>query len=77
MYLHVFGHYKKSKESLIAANTFRLTQALVMSVPLLILNMVTLISSLKTTDLRGQNALDLVLLKDHINEGMNKPTTYL
>ena len=58
-----------SQQSRILANTFRMVQALCSSVPLLILNLYTLMATLKV---EGQDdALDISQLTAHLDEGSN------
>ena len=49
------------------ADKFRISQAFVTSVPLLLLNVITLINALKVP---GKDVLDISYLSTHLNEGM-------
>ena len=48
------------------ANTFRLIQAFVTSVPLLLLSLVTIINALKVS---GEDALNITYLGNHLYQG--------
>ena len=49
------------------ADKFRIVQAFVTSVPLMLLNIITLINALKVP---GKDVLDISYLSHHLNEGM-------
>ena len=67
IYLTVFCLHSASHRSRVLANTFRVVQAFSMSLPLILLNIYTLLSVLHKDD----ENLDLSRLIDHLTEGIN------
>eukprot|EP00096_Caligus_rogercresseyi_P011208 TRINITY_DN4342_c0_g1_i1.p1 TRINITY_DN4342_c0_g1~~TRINITY_DN4342_c0_g1_i1.p1 ORF type:complete len:520 (-),score=63.06 TRINITY_DN4342_c0_g1_i1:739-2298(-) len=67
IYLNIFGH-KRRKDARITANIFRIVQALSYSVPVLIINIMTLLGSLKSESAAGNITLNLNSLSSHIDE---------
>ena len=67
IYLTVFCLRTASHRSRVLANTFRVVQAFSMSLPLILLNIYTLLSVLHKDD----ENLDLSRLIDHLAEGIN------
>ncbi|XP_040570448.1 uncharacterized protein [Lepeophtheirus salmonis] len=67
IYLNVFGH-KRRKDARITANIFRIIQTLSFSIPVLIINIMTLIGSLKSENAHGNITLNLNSLSAHIYE---------
>ncbi|QQP38487.1 Uncharacterized protein FKW44_019067, partial [Caligus rogercresseyi] len=65
--LNIFGH-KRRKDARITANIFRIVQALSYSVPVLIINIMTLLGSLKSESAAGNITLNLNSLSSHIDE---------
>ena len=66
----------ESQRSKILANTFRMVQAFTSSLPLLLLNLYTLLSILKIDNPEADGnsdeaALDIGLLTKHLQEGIN------
>lgn len=68
LYLTAFCSQPESQRSKILANVFRLVQAFCSSVPLILLNIFTLISILQSNDSR---ALNLTTLGAHLSFGLN------
>ena len=66
LYLRMFPNKPQAQEVKHLANTFRIVHALVTSVPLLLLNLITLVNSLKYSD----DALDVSYLVKHLNAGI-------
>lgn len=67
LYLSALGSRQSAANSRKLANTFRMVQAIITSVPLLVLNLTTLVSMLKS-DEGGVDILDLRLLSAHLSE---------
>lgn len=70
LYLSMFSSRKDSMQSKQLANTFRIVQAFVCSVPLLLINFVTLVNALKVdTPESGESQADLHKLANHMGSG--------
>ncbi len=67
IYLTAFCLRAQAQRSKILANCFRMVQAFSMSLPLILLNLYTLLSILKVDD----ENLDLSNLTKHLSEGIN------
>ena len=68
LYQSMFGTVRQSVTSKVLSNTFRMTHAVVASLPLMIINLVTLINILRVDGLEDY-ALDIHLLQEHMSEG--------
>ena len=64
----MFGSVRQSVTSKVLSNTFRMTHAVVASLPLMIINIVSLINVLRVDGLEDY-AIDFTLLHDHMSDG--------
>ena len=67
LYLSAFCIPGQSQRSKVLANTFRLIQAVTSSIPLILLNLYTLLSILQV----DERTLDLNVLGKHLGQGLN------
>ena len=68
----MFSSRKDSMQSKQLANTFRIVQAFVCSVPLILINIVTLINALKVETPESEMHADLHKLANHMGSGKDK-----
>ena len=72
----MFGSVRQSVTSKVLSNTFRMTHAVVASLPLMIINIVSLINVLRVDGLEDY-AIDFTLLHDHMSDGKYDFTDFL
>ena len=63
----MFAKKSDAEKAKTLADRFRIIQAFVISVPLMLLNIITLINELKVP---GNDVLDISYLADHLHAGM-------
>ena len=73
----MFSSRKDSMQSKQLANTFRIVQAFVCSVPLLLLNFVTLVNALKVETAESDVHADLHKLANHMGSGKKNALLFL
>ena len=69
LYLSMFLKKSDADKAKSLSDKFRIIQAFVTSVPLMLLNVITLINALKV---EGHDVLDISYLSQHLNEGKNR-----